>query len=206
MLYLLLFVASVCVAVSVLVGLSVVESRPKTKLGWSLASAVTFVALLFVGGTFSSPFWWEFPALGNVVISVKEDGTATTSEFFGVPDWGGRMVSNVSPDKYTATVTVQPVTVNPKVRHLVSVLTARVADSLKYTVSGARKDWDKYFFIAQVESAIYEFHEKHSVELGEFYNPHDGTQQARFYALATGAIGPRLAQNGIEITNARFSM
>lgn len=207
MLYWLLFVSSMFVGISVLIGwfVQIVEKAwPKTKIGWFQAGTATLVSFMFVGGTLSSPLWWEFPALGNVVLSIKEDGTVTTSEFFGVPDWGNRKVFNVSPDRYSAQVIVQPITANPKVRHLVSVVTARVSDPTKYVVSDVGKRWSEGSFTRQIESALYEFHEKHSVELGKFYNPH--TQRAEYYELVTDALGPDLAKKGIEITDARFTM
>ncbi len=61
-------------------------------------------------------------------------------------------------------------------------------------------------FFKQLESAIYEFHEKYSVELGSFYNPRSSEQQERFYKLVADKMGPELAKNGIEVTGAQFKM
>lgn len=173
-------------------------------------------------GTVFSPLYWEFP-FGNTVASVDRNGTIQdSSRFIGVPDvpWSDRIAVNLSDQIKSAEVTVQPVTANPKVRHIVSTVSARIVNPQKYmdavfnatyprawdcgTPCNIPKGADAQVFIGEIESAIYEFHEKHSVELGMFYNPH--TQQTEFRDLAMRAIAPELAKKGIEMTGAKFTM
>lgn len=200
----------------------------KRKLNFRLAGLpfgdITTVTLVAMFGTaVLSPLYWEFPL--HTVVSVGKDGTIRdSSDFFGVPDvpWSNRTTVNLSYQSYRAIIAVQPVTANPKVRHIVSHVWARITDTQKYLRAvpeaaqqegwgcgscNSRRGGDGIsIFTKQIESAIYEFHEKHSVELGWFYNPHDAAQQEKFYQLAIGAIASDLAKKGIEVTGAEFSM
>ena len=171
-------------------------------------------------GVIASPMFWEFPNGNAEVVSVGKDGRILNrSTFLGIPDlpWGDDAVVNLSLASHDGRVTIQPVTANPKVRHLVSVVYARIADHQQYirTVpeSLVFKGWAMgeqliggRVLVNQIESSLYEFHEKYSVELGKFYNPHDPHQQAEFRTLAMSVVGQTLARHGIEVTAARFSM
>lgn len=183
--------------------------------GVTIIAMFTVIFTAFFAVVFS-PFYWEFPGGMGTVVSVDKDGTIRdSSATFGIPDvpWSEYMVVNLSRIIQKSEVTIQPVTANPKVRHIVSTVSARLSDEQAYLLSvpGAilHKDWfDSGHIILgrQVESAIYEFHEKYSVELEKLYNPHDTSQQAKFYELVAEGLAPELAKKGIEVTNARFNM
>ena len=156
-----------------------------------IASLVLFIGVVI------SPAFWEFPLLDQEVVLIREDLSMARSRFFGVPDlpWGDDQVVNLSLKPQMGKVVVQPVTANPKVRHLISVVDARIVNTKLYLLevpeACTRKGWEvaglKLYggniLVNEIESALYEFHEKYSVALGEFYNPHDSAQQAMFSKL-----------------------
>ncbi len=186
----------------------------------TFANIVTAALLAIAGSTVLSPLYWEFPL--QTVVLVDKDGTIRdSSNFLGVLDvpWSKHAVVNLARDIYESKITIQPVTANPKVRHLVSKVSARISDEQTYLLSVPEAVLHKGWFggdnhpdlgpailRGQVESAIYEFHEKYSVELGAFYNPHDASQQKKFYELVAKEIMPKLSKKGIEVTDAKFSM
>ncbi len=164
-----------------------------------LFSAVSSVVLAAV----FSPIYWEFPPNGGVVVAIDENSVIRdSSSTFGIPDlpWGKNQIMNISRQAYKIEVAIQPITTNPKVRHIISRVWARISDEQTYLLSG-RDALGK-----QVESAIYEFHEKYSVELGTLYNPHSQPQQKKFYELVANGLAPDLAKKGIEVVGAEFRM
>ena len=81
------------------------------------------------------------------VVLIREDLSMARSRFFGVPDlpWGDDQVVNLSLKPQMGKVVVQPVTANPKVRHLISVVDARIVNTKLYLLevpeACTRKGW-----------------------------------------------------------------
>ena len=196
--------------------------RVPVSKGLDIGDICLLVLLTIFGGTIASPMFWEFPPANAEVVSVGKDGRISNrSTFLGIPDlpWSDDTVVNLSLASHSGSVTIQPVTANPKVRRLVSIVEARITDPQLYVTTVPEsldsKGWTiprgglvigRYVFVNQIESSLYEFHEKHSAELGKFYNPHDPRQQAEFRDLTISVVGPLVRRKGIEITAARFSM
>lgn len=177
---------------------------------------ITAIVSIFVFiAAFLSPIYWEFPSSsGRTALVDKNNTIIDSSGFFGVKDfwWGDNKVINISLSNYKGEVAVSPVSANPKVRHIVSHVWARIVDPQAYLngVSGANasswSDVGARVFTRHINSSIYEFHEKNSVELGKLYNPLDQKQQAKFYELVVSAMSDEFAKRGIQIVGAEFSM
>lgn len=182
---------------------------PGVKIKLIAQSMTVFSISVFVAVALS-PLYWEFPGTNSVFLIDKNSNVKDKSRFWGfldVPSHGFSVIS-LSGSSYWTNTSIQPITTNPKVRHITSHIEVKIGDTQAYLRSwpGTGKNWSEYDFLRQVKSAIYEFHEKNSIELGGFYNPLDSAQQSRFQNLVMSNLGIGLNKNGIKVTQAYFLM
>jgi len=120
---------------------------------------------------------------------------------------GAKIVSYAFEDHFF-TSRLNPITPNPKVRHLTFNVHARMGGSTDRLL----RLWhflprpNSLGWQDALESELYEFSEANSQELATFYNPLDKVQQDRFYALVARALGPFLAKSGLMLDGASFSV
>jgi hypothetical protein len=128
-------------------------------------------------------------------------------------------IISVASNNYDQTLTVHPVTANPKVRDITCSLSlglieetitgfGQVIKFIGLTKIGSdwysnrqRFNWDVF-----TKSLLYDFAEACSKELAELYNPLNEEQQERFKKLIQGFVKPRLVGSGLKIDSCSFSI
>lgn len=151
----------------------------------------------------SSPLFYEYPKEHYDVCVLNTDGTITKCPW-GTWEWSEyiHVPSEKGLDHYRKTVSVTPITDNPKARKISYSVTIDIFDLdlylKKHPLSG-----EPAILINEVnkrvEYELYEFNNAHSRELGELYNPLDPAQQAKLEELMDGFVTPRLMGEGLRI-------
>lgn len=101
----------------------------------------------------------------------------------------------------------RPITANPKVRELTYSVVIRAVGDLRGAKArlNLRNKWQNFSFEKWLRFQLYEFQEKRSVQLAEFYNPVSHEQQADFLSLVMTFLHAELDRAGFELMEARFS-
>jgi hypothetical protein len=100
---------------------------------------------------------------------------------------------------------LDPVTPNPKVRHLTYLVklsgrgTPQSAQEFYREFGTGHPTWRRF-----VQSLLYDFNEAHSKELAELFNPHEEEQQRRFKSLIRGFLDPKLEGRGLFLMESGF--
>lgn len=124
-------------------------------------------------------------------------------------------------ESLTASMSLHPITINPKVRDLryeVAIECGGSPEDLllcqqaiqpfpKQLYEGGVNEHHRFTQLKPwLEYQLYEFNEQHSVEAAKFYNPLDQNQQEQFQKLLEGFLGPRLQSAGARFISANFSL
>jgi len=135
-----------------------------------------------------------------------------TGEVVAVLDEGLMFCTNNCahlPEHQFEWMAVQPITQNPKVRHIEYTMDVTVCNLKDYFNSIGNTDFgwtvlyqgDQTMAIrAAVEYELYEFNNARSIELAEFYNPRDDEQTAQLERLIVSNVHERLREKGLCVT------
>jgi hypothetical protein len=108
----------------------------------------------------------------------------------------------------TARITVHPITENPKIRNIsccVKVIANREIAVLQQLIDvwgiENTSSWEK-----KIQSFLYDFAEKFSIQLGKFFNPMNNEQQEEFERMVHDFFDGKILSAGLVIKSASFDI
>lgn len=106
----------------------------------------------------------------------------------------------------TVTMSLQPITPNPKVRKLSYKVVAEAAGTPEAAlqVHELLGKWDSVDDCLRYH--LYNFQEQKSTALGQFFNPLDSEQQRNFAELVLDFLSPLLERTGVIVKTALFNL